>query len=183
MSVNVALLGSGLFATNSYLPALTHPSNSHLTIHTLWSRSEGSVSKLASKLGEIQSASSSSSTPTVRHGDDGLEAVFNDAAVDAVMFVLPITTQPELIRRAWRAGKHVLSEKPVAKDVTSAQELIKEYEEVYKPKGLIWKVAESEYQVVLGRRRVITCSLGGNSHMENLSAFCSIPVQATRPNR
>jgi hypothetical protein len=82
------------------------------------------------------------------------------------MFVLPITTQPELIRRAWRAGKHVLSEKPVAKDVKSAQELIKEYEEVYKPKGLIWKVAESECEVLGGCRRAIPSSLGGDVHGE-----------------
>ena len=41
------------------------------------------------------------------------------------------------------AGKHVLSEKPVAPDVAGGIALIKEYNETYKPKGLIWRVAEN----------------------------------------
>jgi predicted dehydrogenase len=80
----------------------------------------------------------------VLHGDGGLEAVLNNPDVDGVMLVLPITKHPELVLRALRAGKHVMSEKPVGKDVKTARETIEEYEKVYKPKGLIWRVAESE---------------------------------------
>lgn len=35
-----------------------------------------------------------------------------------------------------------LSQKPIAKDVASAKKLIETYEKEYKPKGLIWRVAE-----------------------------------------
>jgi predicted dehydrogenase len=42
-----------------------------------------------------------------------------------------------------KAGKHVLSEKPVAADVASGIALIKTYLSDYRPKGLIWRVAEN----------------------------------------
>ena len=48
-----------------------------------------------------------------------------------------------MIRKALAAGKHVLSEKPVAPDVAQGRALIAEYEATYKPKGLVWRVAEN----------------------------------------
>jgi len=138
MSINLAILGSGLFATNAYLPALSQKSNAHVKLHTLWSRSESSVNKLKEKATEL------GHSPRVLHGDEGLQAIWDDKSVDAVSFVLPITAQPALIRAAWKAGKHVLSEKPVGKDVQSARELVEEYERDWAPKGLVWRVAESE---------------------------------------
>lgn len=73
-----------------------------------------------------------------------MEHLLSDKEIDAVMLVLPISKQPELIIKALKAGKHVLSEKPVGKDVETARKLIEEYEKDYKPKGLIWRVAESK---------------------------------------
>lgn len=55
---------------------------------------------------------------------------------------LPIPTQPAYIEQAWRAGKHVLSEKPVAKDVAEASRLIELYEREFKPRGIQWIVME-----------------------------------------
>jgi predicted dehydrogenase len=78
------------------------------------------------------------------HDANGLDALLADASVDAIAFVLPITAQPDLIIKALKAGKHVISEKPIAKDVATAKALIETYEKEYKPKGLIWRVAESE---------------------------------------
>jgi predicted dehydrogenase len=40
------------------------------------------------------------------------------------MYRLPILKQPEFIKKALAAGKHVLAEKPVAKDVSTAKELV-----------------------------------------------------------
>jgi len=138
MPTNLAILGSGLFATNAYLPALSQTSNSHINLHTLWSRSESSVSKLSAKATEL------GHSPKVLHGDEGLQAIWADKSIDAVSFVLPITAQPDLIRAAWKAGKHVLSEKPVGKDVKSARALVEEYEKEWAAKGIVWRVAESE---------------------------------------
>jgi predicted dehydrogenase len=40
------------------------------------------------------------------------------------MYRLPILKQPEFIKKALAAGKHVLAEKPIAKDVSTAKELV-----------------------------------------------------------
>lgn len=40
---------------------------------------------------------------------------------------LPILAQPSYIRRALNAGKHVLSEKPIAQDLSTAQDLLTWY--------------------------------------------------------
>ncbi|WVQ81941.1 hypothetical protein IAT38_004068 [Cryptococcus sp. DSM 104549] len=146
MPINVALLGSGVFAQASYLPALLALSTSPsppLHFRTIWSRSLGSAQTLHSKYTTLLPSSSSQPEPLIQHGDDGLEAVLASSEIDAVLLVLPITKQPELVRRAWRAGKHVLSEKPLGKDVEQARGLVQEYEREWKPKGLIWRVAEN----------------------------------------
>ncbi|WVR07447.1 hypothetical protein IAU60_004488 [Kwoniella sp. DSM 27419] len=139
MAPNVALLGSGTFAKASYLPALLALQGNTVNLHTIWSRSSSSAESLLSAAQEQDA----SLKPVLKHGDEGLEAVLADKEVEGVMIVLPITTQPDIVRRAWKAGKHVISEKPLAKDVKDALALIEEYETVYKPKGLIWRVAEN----------------------------------------
>jgi predicted dehydrogenase len=55
---------------------------------------------------------------------------------------LPISVQPSIIEKALKAGKHVLSEKPIAPDVQTARRLIKVYETDYKPRNISWRVAE-----------------------------------------
>lgn len=143
MPVQLAILGSGLFAQKAYLPAI-EANASTLSLHTIWSRSESSAQKLLEAAQSLNLKGGADSKISVKHGDDGLEAVLNDPEIKGVMLVLPITTQPGLILRALAAGKHVLSEKPIGKDVKAAKDLIEEYEKVYKPKGLIWRVAESK---------------------------------------
>lgn len=54
---------------------------------------------------------------------------------------LPIPAQPSYIRAALRAGKHVLSEKPIAGDLNTARTLLSEYQALEtKP---LWGVAEN----------------------------------------
>jgi predicted dehydrogenase len=48
-----------------------------------------------------------------------------------------------MVLKALAAGKHVISEKPVAADVQSGLKLIADYNANYKQKGLIWRVAEN----------------------------------------
>jgi predicted dehydrogenase len=54
---------------------------------------------------------------------------------------LPIANQPPYIKSALLAGKHVLSEKPVAENVKEAEELIKWYRSEIK--GPTWTIAEN----------------------------------------
>lgn len=58
-------------------------------------------------------------------------------------FSLPILVQPEFIRKALSAGKHVLSEKPIAKDLATAQELVQWYRTNIDIGKVFWGVAEN----------------------------------------
>lgn len=87
-----------------------------------------------------------SSPPGVYHDGDAsgnLDALLARSDINAVIILLPITAQPDVIVKALAAGKHVLSEKPVAKDVATGLALIKEYEQKFKANGLVWRVAEN----------------------------------------
>lgn len=55
----------------------------------------------------------------------------------------PILAQPEHIEAALLAGKHVLSEKPIAKDIKSAEQLIEFYESKIDQSKVTWAVAEN----------------------------------------
>ncbi|KAI9793887.1 MAG: hypothetical protein M1816_007139 [Peltula sp. TS41687] len=59
------------------------------------------------------------------------------------MHHLPILIQPTFIKAALAAGKHVLSEKPIAADVASAQALIDWYRSNIEPHKSSWSVAEN----------------------------------------
>lgn len=73
-----------------------------------------------------------------------LDDVLGRSDIGAVIIALPIKNQPEYIRKALSAGKHVLSEKPVAENVKEAVELIKWYRSEIVGKGVTWAVAENQ---------------------------------------
>ncbi|KAJ5166004.1 hypothetical protein N7492_006300 [Penicillium capsulatum] len=56
---------------------------------------------------------------------------------------LPILVQPDFIRKALLAGKHVLSEKPIAKDVATAQDLLDWYRANIDTSKVFWAVGEN----------------------------------------
>ncbi|RXK40196.1 hypothetical protein M231_02470 [Tremella mesenterica] len=138
MPVSLALLGSGLFASIAYLPAIFGNSKD-VILHTVWSRSQSSAESLLEKCKEL----GISPLPTIQFGDSGLNILLKDKSIDGVMLVLPITAQPPLVIKCLEAGKHVLCEKPLHKDVKHAKELVEEYEKRFKPKGLIFRTAEN----------------------------------------
>jgi predicted dehydrogenase len=63
--------------------------------------------------------------------------------VDAVDIVLPIAVQPGVVEAALRAGKHVISEKPVAPDVATGKRLLQTAGELTRASGRVWMVAEN----------------------------------------
>ncbi|KAI0634391.1 oxidoreductase family protein [Trametes polyzona] len=138
----VAILGSGIFATEAHLPAIAALGEA-IELKAVYSRSNKSASGFAR---DAQAILKLPHAPDVYHDEDpavSLDALLARGDIVAVIVVLPITVQPGVVLKALAAGKHVLSEKPVAPDVSKGRALIKEYEAKYKPKGLVWRIAEN----------------------------------------
>lgn len=112
-------------------------------LRAVYSRSEKSARDFVDA---VKATLQLESPPEVYHDADpsaNLDALLARKDIKSVIVILPITLQPSIILKALAAGKHVLSEKPVAPDVAQGLELIKTYNKIYKPKGLIWRVAEN----------------------------------------
>ena len=63
--------------------------------------------------------------------------------IHGVIIALPIKNQPDYIRKALLAGKHVLSEKPIAENLKDAKELLKWYRSEIDTNKVTWGVAEN----------------------------------------
>lgn len=106
-SVNVALLGSGLFAKNAHLPAIAKQDVLKLT--AVYSRSKAScddviaaAKKLLPYADEIQSFPEEVSKTA-------LDELLARSDISAVIIALPILSQPDVIRKALAAGSmHVV---------------------------------------------------------------------------
>ncbi|KAJ3274350.1 hypothetical protein HK104_004116 [Borealophlyctis nickersoniae] len=144
--IRVALLGAGIFAKNAHLPRiLAYPSLFHLV--ACYSRSKASAQSVldlvpkdhAHPPPKVYYQADDASSP------DSLESLLADPTIHAVVIALPIASQPDIVRAALQAGKHVLSEKPVATTVADGRDLIRFYEQPGGPKsrGLVWHVAEN----------------------------------------
>ena len=102
--------------------------------------------------------------------------------IQAVIIALPILIQPSFIKQALKAGKHVLAEKPLAKDVETGKKLIDWYHENIDTGRVNFSLAEQfryyaayahaskkvkEYGKVLGARvRMHTCIQPGMKYYE-----------------
>ncbi|KAL1874012.1 hypothetical protein VTK73DRAFT_566 [Phialemonium thermophilum] len=132
----IALLGAGIFAKEEHLPAIE--ASEDLQLVAVYSRSQKSAESLA--------AAATKSKPDVYYdspaGGRTLDDLLARSDVDAVAVCLPILNQPAVVRKALAAGKHVLSEKPIAADVAGAKALIADYQKLKAP-GPIWSVAEN----------------------------------------
>lgn len=134
MSLNVALLGSGIFIREEHLPAVLACKD--ITLKAIYSRSQKSAKSLDSKP-EVD----------IYSDDSGLGKSLGDllarSDIHAVIIALPIKNQAGYVRKALQAGKHVLSEKPIAENVAEALDLISFYESEVLPNGVTWAVAEN----------------------------------------
>ncbi|OAA55497.1 NAD(P)-binding domain protein [Niveomyces insectorum RCEF 264] len=131
----IALLGAGIFPTE----ALRRINANLKAIYSRSKKSAASLLAAAEKLGFPASEIKLYSDDSEGHE---LNALLANADIGAVVIALPIPVQPTVIRRALAAGKHVLAEKPIAKDVASARELIADYQKQFEPKGLVLSIAE-----------------------------------------
>lgn len=66
--------------------------------------------------------------------------------IQAVDIIIPIENTPEFVEMALEAGKHVISEKPMAPTVKIGEELLEKYETCLKKyPNLVWAIAEQIY--------------------------------------
>ena len=110
----------------------------------MYSRSARSAQTVLAAAGELGAATSNIDVyaDELEAEGKGLAALLQRSDIGAVIVALPILVQPDVVRKCLAAGKHVLCEKPVAKDTKSALELVKDYERDYLSRGLILSVAE-----------------------------------------
>ena len=125
----------------AHLPALKALGSLAPNLKAIYSRSEKSANEFADEAVDLLHY-----RPEIYHDDNpsaNIDALLARSDISTVIVVLPITLQPGIVLKALAAGKHVISEKPVAPDVASGLKLIATYEAEYKPKGLVWRVAEN----------------------------------------
>lgn len=108
-----------------------------LSLKAIYSRSQEPATSLASIAGDEITAYFDTPHAPERSLDDLLAR----PDIHTVVIALPITVQPDIVKKALQAGKHVLSEKPIAKDVETAKDLIMWHES--SPHKAIWSVAEN----------------------------------------
>ncbi|KAG9190988.1 glucose-fructose oxidoreductase [Alternaria panax] len=115
MVIGIAIVGSGIFAKEEHLPAIQDTPSLHLK--AVYSRSLKSAKALSEKLSDVD-----------LYSDDQDGKKFEDLLkrddIKGVVIALPILVQPDYIKKALAAGKHVFAEKPIAKDLATAQELL-----------------------------------------------------------
>ncbi|KAG7148249.1 hypothetical protein HYQ46_002887 [Verticillium longisporum] len=137
MSIGVGLVGGGIWAREEHAPAIEAAKD--LTLKAVFSRTLKSAQSIADVVAGSPELYSD-------EGDAGFDALLERSDVDAIIVSLPIANQPPYIRKALLAGKHVLSEKPVAENpvaenVKDAVELIKWYRSEIK--GPSWTIGEN----------------------------------------
>ena len=117
--VRVALIGAGLFAQEHARELAKLQAQGKVLVTHVWSRSAR-----ASALARGILKSPTLAVSEEADGKDALTKLLADPKVDAVDIVLPIAAQPAVVLAALRAGKYVLSEKPLAPSVAVATQTI-----------------------------------------------------------
>ena len=145
-----------------------------LALKAVYSRSLKSAKGVSEGLSDIELYSNDS--------DQSYSHLLSRDDIHAVIIALPILVQPEFIKEALSAGKHVLAEKPLAKDVETGKELINWYHSNIDTKKRNFSIAEQfrylaayahgakkikEFGKILGVRvRMQTCIQPGAKYYE-----------------
>lgn len=125
--IPLALIGAGVFMRSVHLPALLRLEQA-FRIVAVWSRTRDSAATLAGMI------------PYPVEVVTDLDALLAREDVAAVDIALPIQVMPDVVARALAAGKHVVSEKPIAPDVMAGRKLLNLHRA--RP-DQVWMVAEN----------------------------------------
>ncbi len=109
--VRIALIGAGAFARKAHAPSLLELGDT-VQIAAVYSRTRASAQTVADSL------------PYPVEVYTEVDALLFNRSVEAVDVVLPAPLLPAMVLKALAAGKHVISEKPIASTVAEGQALI-----------------------------------------------------------
>jgi predicted dehydrogenase len=125
--IRLGLIGAGLFARDTIVPVL-NTLTADFQVAAVYSRTTESARKLVDLL----------PAPADVYTDRAQLLARDD--IDAVYVVLPIHLLPEAVEAALAAGKHVISEKPIAPTVVAGRDLLVAYAA---HQDRVWMVAEN----------------------------------------
>ncbi|WP_426059667.1 Gfo/Idh/MocA family protein [Hymenobacter sp. B1770] len=111
--IGFAIVGLGKYATEQMMPAFKE--SKHAKITALVSGSPGKMQQLAKEY-SVDAKSC--------YSYQNFDSIKDNPAVDVVYVVLPPGMHAEYVVRAAQAGKHVLTEKPMANTVAECQRMI-----------------------------------------------------------
>lgn len=112
-SVGFAIVGLGGYALNQMMPRFDQSDRAHIAAIV-----SGNADKLA-KVGDAYGVPADA-----RYSYDRFAEIARDRRIDAVYVVLPTGLHAEWVTRAFAAGKHVLTEKPMALSSAECQRMI-----------------------------------------------------------
>lgn len=130
-AVRLALVGAGTYARDAHIPSLLQLRD-QFELVAIYSRTQETAATRAE-----QWFSATGVQPSVF---TNIEALLAQETIDAVDILLPISLLPEAIEKALSAGKHVVSEKPIAPTVSQAQTLVASHGAY---PAQVWMVAEN----------------------------------------
>lgn len=127
--LRLGLLGTGVAAWRLYKPAF-EALTSRIQLVACSNRTRSKAVKYAKATG-------------FSRVEDSAEGLFAAKDIDAVLISLPIDVQPTYVLAALRAGKAVLSEKPIAGNLAQAKQLIAEASAASVAASVPWMVGEN----------------------------------------
>jgi len=130
--IRLALIGAGLFARGAHAPSLLQLGDRYRVV-VVYSRTYASAAAVAAMFPYPVDVCTDMAATLAR--DD----------VEAVDITLPIPLLPDAVRLALAAGKHVISEKPIAPDVMGGRALLDAYKDLLARdhSTQVWMVAEN----------------------------------------
>ena len=143
--VRIAMVGAGIYTRDAHLPALARLQE-RFELAAIFSRSESSARALAEHWHALTAAAGHEAGAAPPAGPSAPELFTDFAAllarddIAAVDIALPIPVQAPIVAQALAAGKHVVSEKPIAPTRAEAQSLIDLHRR--RPE-CVWMVAEN----------------------------------------
>jgi predicted dehydrogenase len=112
-SVGVAIVGIGLLSSGQLLPALTKTGKAHLA--ALVSGDSAKAKRVAAQYGLSEK---------VIYSYETYDRIADNPEIEIVYIVLPNNMHAEYTIRAFKAGKHVLCEKPMATNLAECEAMI-----------------------------------------------------------